>query len=89
MSEDQVYSYIRRFLMVRQDRLYTQAQLANKVGTTQAAIARFESCKINPTLGFLHNMAEALEVDMRIELDPKSEYDQFFKDLLAKESEFR
>ncbi len=68
MTEDEVYSYIRRFL---------------------TALARFELCRANPTLKFLHNLAEALEMEMTIELKPKSEYDDFFKELLARESEFR
>ncbi len=77
------------FLIARHEKLFTQAQLAEKAHTTQAMLSRFEKCKANPSLRFLHNLAEALDMDMRIELDPKSEYDDFFKELLAKESEFR
>jgi len=89
MTEDEVYSYIRRFLTARHDKLYTQAQLAQRAHITQAMLARFELCRANPTLKFLHNLAEALEMEMTIELKPKSEYDDFFKELLARESEFR
>ena len=38
----------------------TQKQLAEKIGTKQSAIARFESGSYNPTLSFLKKVAAAL-----------------------------
>ena len=89
MTEHEIYFYIRPFLMARQEKFYTQEELARRANMKQAAIARFELCRGNPTLSFLHDLAEALEMNMTIELKPKSKYDDFFIELLAKESEFR
>ena len=38
----------------------SQETLAQKLGTKQSAIARFESGKTNPTLSFLTNITNAL-----------------------------
>ncbi|KKR45306.1 MAG: Transcriptional regulator, XRE family [Parcubacteria group bacterium GW2011_GWC1_40_13] len=38
----------------------SQETLAQKLGTKQSAIARFESGKTNPTLSFLTNITSAL-----------------------------
>ncbi len=54
------YVVIRAVLDERIKRGLTQAQLAERVGTTQSAIARFESGAGNPTLGFLTKVSEAL-----------------------------
>ena len=40
----------------------TQKQLAEKMGTKQSAIARFESGNYNPTLAFIQKLADALGV---------------------------
>lgn len=77
------------FMFARAEKLYTQAQLAEKAHVTQSSLSRFESCRSNPTLKYLHRLAEALDMELQIELEPVSKYDDFFKELLAKESEFR
>ena len=46
----------------------TQKTLAEKIGTKQSAIARLESGKINPTLSFLINVAEALNGKLDVAL---------------------
>jgi DNA-binding XRE family transcriptional regulator len=38
----------------------TQVEIAKKAGTTQSAIARFESGRTAPTLAFMQRLAEAL-----------------------------
>ncbi len=54
------YEIIRAVLNARIKEGITQAQLASRVGTTQSAIARFESGEINPTLDFLMKVSCAL-----------------------------
>jgi len=42
----------------------TQKQLAEKVGTKQSAIARFESGNCNPSLAFIKKLARALDTKL-------------------------
>lgn len=51
----------------------TQEVLARKVGTKQAAIARLESGRANPTVSFLKRVAGALDAELEIRLRPKEE----------------
>jgi len=44
----------------------SQETLANKIGTKQSTIARFESGKTNPTLSFLTNITSALNGKLTI-----------------------
>ena len=46
----------------------SQETLAQKLGTKQSAIARFESGKTNPTLSFLTNITNALNGKLTISL---------------------
>lgn len=46
----------------------TQQQLAERIGTKQSAIARFESGNTNPSLGFISKIASALETQLTISL---------------------
>ena len=46
----------------------TQTELAEKVGTSQSRIAGLESGKRQPSLRFLRQVADALGVDLRVEL---------------------
>mgnify|MGYP001586800417 CR=1 FL=1 len=54
------YVIIRAVLDARTKHGLTQAQLAKRVGTTQSAIARFESGAGNPTLDFLSKISYVL-----------------------------
>jgi len=45
--------------------------LARRIGTKQAAIARLESDRANPTLGFLRKVAEALDAELEVALRPR------------------
>ena len=60
------YVLIRALLDARLKRGVTQAELARRAGTTQSAIARFESGTTNPTLDFLSKISTA--VGARIEV---------------------
>ena len=44
----------------------TQGQLADKIGTKQTAISRFESGKSNPSVGFLYKVADALDAKIHV-----------------------
>ena len=55
------YQIIKQVMLLRDKFSLSQRELAKKLGTTQSAIARFESGKINPTLKFLKNLAKALD----------------------------
>jgi ribosome-binding protein aMBF1 (putative translation factor) len=46
----------------------TQRALAQKIGTKQSAIARFESGRSNPTLSFIQKVSDALGVRIRVTL---------------------
>ncbi len=62
------YAVIRAVLDARIKRGLTQAELANRVGTTQSAIARFESGAGNPTLDFLTKVSVALGKRLEIKV---------------------
>ncbi|HIR09101.1 MAG TPA: helix-turn-helix domain-containing protein [Candidatus Avoscillospira stercoripullorum] len=47
----------------------TQKQLAEKMGTAQANISRFESGTYNPSLAFLQKMADSLGKTLKISLE--------------------
>jgi len=44
----------------------TQKKLAQKIGTKQSAISRFESGNYNPTISFLQKITDALGVELKI-----------------------
>lgn len=44
----------------------TQKKLAEKVGTKQSAIARFESGNSNPTLLFVKKLSDALDLKLTV-----------------------
>ena len=44
----------------------TQKALAEKIGTKQSAIARFESGRANPRLSFLKKLSRALDVKLTV-----------------------
>lgn len=47
----------------------TQKDLAEKMGTAQANISRFESGNYNPSLAFLQKMAESLGKKLKISFE--------------------
>ncbi len=49
----------------------TQAQLAEIVGTSQAAIARLENARGNPTVDLIQRVATALDFELTIYVRPK------------------
>lgn len=66
------YRLLKTIIQRRLEKGLTQEALARKVGTKQAAIARLESGRANPTIGFLKKVAEALDADLEIGLQPRN-----------------
>ena len=58
-------------LAARLARGWSQADLAERVGTRQANISRLESGLANPTLKFLQKLAEAIDAEPVVHLRPK------------------
>jgi len=48
----------------------TQAELAQRMGTTQPAVARMESGRIHPSLQTLHRLAQATGSRLLIRFEP-------------------
>ncbi len=46
----------------------SQAQLAEKIGTKQSAISRFESGTYNPSMSFLYKVAEGIDAKITIKV---------------------
>jgi transcriptional regulator with XRE-family HTH domain len=57
----------------RQERGYSQQELALICGTTQSAIARLEKGGRPPRIDTLLKIAEALDCDLAVELRPRGE----------------
>ena len=67
---DEEYALLEEFLKARAAQGLTQAQVAEKIGTTQSAVARMESGrgKHSPSLATLSKYAEALGCRLEIKL---------------------
>lgn len=65
------FQLVRSLIACRQAKGLSQAALAEKVGTKQAAIARLESGRANPTLKFLLKVADALDAEVEVSLRPR------------------
>ncbi|WP_323008811.1 helix-turn-helix transcriptional regulator [Paracoccus sp. (in: a-proteobacteria)] len=53
------FSLIEDMIQARMNAKLTQAQLAERIGTTQSAIARLEGGKVSPSIATLRRYAEA------------------------------
>lgn len=60
------YKIISELISARLKSGITQKELAQKIGTKQSAIARFEAGNVNPSLGFLEKIAEVMNYKMNI-----------------------
>ena len=63
------YEIIRAEIESRRAIGMTQKQLAEKMGTAQANISRFESGAYNPSLAFLQKMADSLGKTLKLSLE--------------------
>src|SRR3989338_8432564 len=62
------YALISAMLDARNKKGMTQVEIARRAGTTQSAIARFESGRTNPTLEFASRLSRALGAKLEIRL---------------------
>ena len=60
------YKMLSSLIAMRNKRKMTQKQLANRMGTTQSALSRFEMGSINPSVKFLKKIAVALDAKLSI-----------------------
>lgn len=60
------YAFRRALIGARLDSDLTQAELAERVGTTQSAIARLESGGAEPSFNMLRRLSAALNVSFEI-----------------------
>ena len=70
LSEE--FALIGALIEARQKAGLTQAQLANRMKTTQAAIARLESGRVLPSTRTLQKFAEATGTVLKISFQPRS-----------------
>ncbi|HBH46659.1 MAG: transcriptional regulator [Candidatus Jacksonbacteria bacterium RIFOXYC2_FULL_44_29] len=66
------FALINTLIQKRLEKGLTQKEIAEKVGTRQSAISRLESGTYNPSLAFLHKIAEALDTRLQLSLIKKS-----------------
>ena len=58
------FKIIRALILSRNKKGVSQRKLAEKIGITQSALARFESGNINPTLLFLQKVTNGLDLKL-------------------------
>ncbi|MFI7586337.1 multiprotein-bridging factor 1 family protein [Spongisporangium articulatum] len=58
---------------LREDRGWTQKQLAQSAAMTQSAVARLEAGGTTPTLPVLNRIAQALDADLAVRITPRSD----------------
>ncbi len=57
---------IRALIISRNKKGMSQRKLAQKIGITQSALARFETGNINPTLSFLQKITSGLGLKLLV-----------------------
>ena len=63
---DAEFSLIEAMIIARRDAKLTQAELAERIGTTQSAIARLEAGRVSPSIATLQRYAEATGHQLRV-----------------------
>ncbi|HZN20568.1 MAG TPA: helix-turn-helix transcriptional regulator [Micromonosporaceae bacterium] len=57
---------------LREQHGWSQSQLAQASGMTQSAVARFEAGGTVPTLAVLERLAQALDVELKVQFAPRT-----------------
>jgi ribosome-binding protein aMBF1 (putative translation factor) len=57
---------------MREERGWSQSQLAKAAGMTQSAVARFEAGGTIPSLPVLDRLAQALDADLTVRVTPRA-----------------
>lgn len=68
---DTEFGIINQLVALRIKRKISQRDLAEKIGTQQPSIARFERRRVATDLGFLRRVANALDADVTVSLVPR------------------
>jgi transcriptional regulator with XRE-family HTH domain len=66
------YALGRSVRQLREQRGWSQTELARAAGMTQSAVARFEAGGTMPTLPVLERLARALDVELAVSFAPKA-----------------
>lgn len=69
---DAEFAVIEALVRARVDAGLTQTELAQRIGTTQSAIARLEGGGVSPSLSTLRRYAEATGTKLKVSLVPES-----------------
>ncbi len=62
------FALIETIIKKRHKRGITQKQLARKIGTKQPVISRLERGTYNPSIKFLHRVADALDAELSVKI---------------------
>jgi len=65
-SLDLKYQLVGALIDARARKGFSQEKLARKAGTTQSAIARFESGAYNPSIDFMQKLSNALDLTLTV-----------------------
>lgn len=65
---DAEYAVVEALVKARLRAKLTQSQLAQRIGTTQSAVARLESGRVSPSLATLRKYAQATGSTLRVSL---------------------
>ena len=60
------FQIIRKLAIARAQKGMSQRKLAQKIGVTQSALARFEAGNINPTLAFVQKITHGLGLKLLV-----------------------
>lgn len=60
------FELINKIIEARIHKKLTQKDIADRMGTKQSALARLESGRANPTIGFVQKLATALGTDITL-----------------------
>ncbi|HEX2049118.1 MAG TPA: helix-turn-helix transcriptional regulator [Actinomycetota bacterium] len=65
--------------IARHRQALSQRELARRAGTSQAAIAAYESGRRSPTLDTLSRIVRAAGLDLRVRMEPLDDHDDFVR----------
>ncbi len=65
------FNIIRAMIDARKNKEITQKELSKRTGISQGDISKLETGNANPTLAILKRLAEAMDMQLKIEFIPK------------------
>ena len=72
---DQEYALVAQLIRARTEAKLTQAEVAERLGTTQSGIARLEGGRVSPTIATRRRYAEATGTRLTVGLQPVGSLD--------------